>query len=391
MPRTLISALATTLAFTKGLNSEPVSLTLHREPGPHAHRSLRSSYNASEGGLTFTGMAYYIDYQVGDQNLTGILDTGSSDIWAFSNAAGKSDETFDPTQESKFSSYRWLNNNFNGAYVTGTVSGSWVTDTVSVNEVSVSDYNFAFSNVSNIESFPGYIGIFGISLKGAESAKPKYTPYVQRLKEQGTIASNSFTIFLSKSDASEATLVFGGLDSAKYSGPLYKVPFSLGQLESTPYYAVDTASDDGTKFQSVWDTGSTQVLIPKSQADKLAKIYEFEWDESFQCYVSDTDDVSGKPPVNFTFSGFTAQIPPEDMILEAEAGKYIFSINNGLETPLSNGSVEYLYVLGDPLLRQLSLTFDIDNREYGMAPVKFTNDSKVIPIDKCIPDVVLPS
>lgn len=384
---TVISAW--TLPVTKRSNSGAVEVSLQKGKTSKRHDSTFRKLQASipDSTLNFTGIEYFMDYKIGDQWMKGILDTGSSDTWVFSTAAGANEFTFDPQKASNSSSYKWFSNGFSAAYGDGsnTVSGSWASDTVTVGGASVENYPFAFSNVSSTTYFPDNIAIFGISVEEAVTRTPKYKPFTQRLYEQGTIDSYSYTIYTTNEGETGATLILGGIDTAKLDSPLCRLPRSFDGSDlhglSSDYLAVDTSTDNGDTFQAIWDTGTSLLLLPESVADDIAGTYGFEWDFESQAYISQNGDVTGKPPFNLTFSNFTVQIPPEDMIAEEEDGIYLFAVGRG-ESEL----FENIYILGDPILRQLSFTFDVENNEYAIAKVKHTSDSNVVPINSSIPD-----
>lgn len=394
----LIFSLAAVAAWlSPSKRSDNGVLEIHARKGKAATRRdstfAKLQVSLPEATLNFTGIEYFIDYDIGGQSMVGIMDTGSSDTWVFSSAAGANNYTFDPIQAANSSHYKWLDNTFQAAYGDGsnTISGSWASDTVTVAGASVDNYDFAFANNSSPDYFPDNIAIFGLSVEDAETRTPMYKPFTQRLKEQGTIDSYTYTIFTTNEDSTEATLLLGGIDSAKYEGPLIKLPRSflgsqLGLLASE-YLAVETEADDGSQFQAIWDTGTSQVLVPQTIADNMADIYGFTWDGDLEAYVSHTNDVTGKPPFNLTFSGYTVQIPPEDMILDYEEGYYLFSLGRGL----SELGIFNIYILGDALLRQISLTVDLDNNEYAIAKVKHTDESNIQPVKSSIPGAVSPS
>lgn len=343
-----------------------------------------------EADLNFTGIEYLIDYEIGDQKMTGIMDTGSSDTWVFSTAAGKNQYTFDPSAAAEASGYTWLDNSFSAAYGDGsnTISGSWAKDTVTVGGASVEDYQFAFANNSSPDYFPDNIAIFGLSVEQAETRTPNYTPFTERLKEQGTIDSYAYTIFTGDKDSSEGTLLLGGIDSAKINGSLYTLPRSTGgQLGSlaSDYLTVDTTYGDQT-FQAIWDTGTSQTLLPQSIADDIASTYGFSYSENEGGYIAQgTPDVSGKPPVKLSFSGFEIEIPTEDMILESTDGISLLTIGRGI-----NELFYELYILGDAVLKQISFTFDPDNDEYAVGLVKHTDESNIEAISGSIPGAQSP-
>lgn len=344
----------------------------------HPGRSLRKR-NDPETSLDFTGERYFVDYEIAGQKISAILDTGSSDTWAFATGSSGSN-LFDP--DSATSGYKWLNNDFTDSYGDGsnTVTGSWADATVTLAGASVDNYPIAYLNQSD-NLFPDNRGIFGISVKSAESAPTKYTPFVQRLQEQGTINANAFSLYMANEDATDAELILGGVDSAKYKGPLYTVPWSSGEfgiLES--YYGVDIEFQ-GHSFSAIWDTGTPQILLPQDLADSAASDYGFSWDSYNEVYASQTKpDLTGRTGLNFTISGVEVNVPAEDLILEEDQGTYIFAVGRSISEFIFE-----LNILGDPILRQLYLVFDIDNKQYAFAPVKYTSDSDLKAITTSIP------
>lgn len=343
------------------------------------HESAHRRRDEPETSLQFTGERYFVDYEIAGQTISAILDTGSSDTWAFATGASGSN-LFDPS--SAKSGYKWVNNDFEDAYGDGsnTVHGSWGEATITLGGASVDNYPFAYLNQSDI-LFPDNRGIFGISVWEAEAADPPYTPFVQRLKEQGTISSNAFSLYLSNEDATEAELILGGIDSAKYDGQLYTVPWSSGELDIlSAYYGVDFEVE-GQKLSGVFDTGTPQILLPQNIADSLAEEYGFYWNDYDQAYETTIKpDFSGKKGIDFNFSGVNITVPTEDLILEESEGIYLFSVARSIDEIFFS-----LNILGDPILRQLYLVFDLDNKQYALAPVKYTDDSNVQAITTSIP------
>lgn len=361
-----------------------VPLSRQNSTGPRAWRDNHFRYlhglskrSDPETSLQFTGVRYFIDYEIGGQKITGILDTGSSDTFPLAKSAGGSN-TYDPSSSS---TYQYISNNFTESYGDGSenVSGAWAKDTVSVGGASVEGYQIAFLNQST-SLFSDNKAIFGISVENAEAAVPKYPPYVQRLKEQGTISANAFSLFLTNEDATEASLLLGGVDLAKCDGQLYTVPWSTDGFMGGSYYAVD-AEFNGQEIQGIWDTGTPQLALPQNIADSIASKYGYSYDSSSGYYTKfGLTNMDNQEGITFSFSGVNITIPAKDLLFE-DLGVYSYlALARSIE-----GDGLTLNIFGDPILRQMNLVFDLDNKQYGISQVKYTTDSNVQAITDSIP------
>lgn len=325
------------------------------------------------------GLRYYLDYEIGGQKLTGILDTGSSDTWVFSKSAGDNN-----TYEAGVSPhYEWLNDDFREAYGDGSnrVAGTWAKDTVTIGAASVPEYEFAFLNESSKE-FMYNIAIVGISVENAESATPKYPPFVSQLKDQGTISANAFSLYLTNEDQTEAKLLLGGVDTAKADGPFSIVPWYTDGPVGSGYYAVDTKVY-GQPFQAIWDTGTPELVLPQDLADIIALKYGYVYEPIQQLYVkpgpANMDDKEG---LTFYFDGFNVTVPAKDLVYEDLGYMSFLALSRSIF-----GGTFFLNILGDPIMRNLNIVFDLDNKQYAVAPVKFTSESNVQAITNSIPGV----
>lgn len=344
-----------------------------------AATSLSTSYPQNASLEFWEGLRYYLEYEIGGQKLTGILDTGSSDTWVFSKSAGDNN-TYEPGVSKN---YEWINNDFSEAYGDGSnqVSGSWAKDTVTIGGASVSEYEFAFLNHSSKE-FMYNIAIMGISVKNAESAKPKYPPFVAHLKNQGTINANAFSLYLTNEGETDASLLLGGVDTAKADGPFSLVPWYTSGVIGSDYYGVETKVY-GQKFQAIWDTGTPELVLPQDLADIIALKYGYVYVPTEQLYVkpgpANMDDKEG---LTFYFDGFNVTVPAKDLVYE-DLGYMSF-----LALSLSIfGGTFFLNILGDPIMRNLNIVFDLDNKQYALAPVKYTSESNIQAITSSIPGV----
>lgn len=231
---------------------------------------------------------YSVELGVGssDQNVTVLVDTGSSDLWIMGSnnpycKAGtvsnnkrrvgirhpeKRAEDFDPfswltfsssegstatgTQTivpsasatltcsqygtfatSSSSSFQSNDTEFYIQYGDGTFAlGTWGTDTIKVDGLEISNVSFAVANETDSS-----VGVLGIGLPGLETTNSgslvtsardayEYENFPLVLKRDGIINRNAYSLFLNSSDAQTGSVLFGAVDHSKYTGTLYTIP-----------------------------------------------------------------------------------------------------------------------------------------------------------------------
>lgn len=101
--------------------------------------------------------------------------------------------------------------------------------------VSVNDIQFGIGFEGTSDE-----GILGIGFEGRQAGvgrgEQPYPGLVTRMVEQDLINSRAYSIWLNDLDAEEGEILFGGIDTAKFEGPLATIPLSKRA-------GVDTATD----------------------------------------------------------------------------------------------------------------------------------------------------
>ncbi|KAG5355177.1 Acid protease [Yarrowia sp. B02] len=153
------------------------------------------------------------------QQFTVDLDTGSSDLWV---AADGSKGAYNPKKSSTYQDYK---PGFGISYGDGShASGDWVKDTVTFGGASVPQFVFAAASSVNSE-----LQIFGIGYTGNEASNYQseqngqtfqYDNFPIRLAKDGVIDTPAYSLFLDSLDSSTGSVLFGGVDTSKFSGDL---------------------------------------------------------------------------------------------------------------------------------------------------------------------------
>jgi hypothetical protein len=123
------------------------------------------------------------------------------------------------------STYEYIGSYFNISYVDGSgASGDYVTDTFSIGETTLESLQFGIGYTSS--SAEGILGI-GYQINEVQvgrAGKAAYNNLPAQMVADGLIQSNAYSLWLNDLDASTGSILFGGVDTAQYTGSLQTLP-----------------------------------------------------------------------------------------------------------------------------------------------------------------------
>lgn len=278
-------------------------------------------------------ITYYTNVTIGSppQSVGLIIDTGSSDTWVPStNAKASCDvsvlgcpyNTFDETRSS---TYRNLGSPFSTTYGgTQNVSGTYMTDNLVINDVSIEHFNMAL--VTNVLLPPAKdlpfgeatLGIMGLgfdalqanyshcpsrsftqvtqncTLGFSECYRLRVAPclrpsFLDRLVQQKAINSRAFSLYLDDLgkfqglqsrhimtdenliEAKEGTILFGGIDVAKFTPPLLTIPIiGTGLLYEIELTSLSVGGRDyiSQPLRALLDSGAEAMVTFECRTSK---------------------------------------------------------------------------------------------------------------------------
>lgn len=256
----------------------------------------------------------------------------------------------------------------------------------------------------------GLFGIMGLgsrlqdSLIGNPSSPEFQNPNASfpviydRLYQAGYIDKRLFSIWLNDEAATQGSILFGGIDHAKYHSTLQYVPLLLSGPGAAGFtsWSVNLTSvaivNSQTKtpllaganstISTVIDSGSPNMYLPIPLANAVAADMNATTVQGFP-YVDCALHNSSKA-LEFGFdadgshTGPRIRVPYGEIIypfgdpanignVTAEDGTelcYLGLIGNG-------GPPRPIFLLGDTFIRSAYLVFDVDNLQVGMAPVRY--------------------
>lgn len=260
------------------------------------------------------------------------------------------------------------------------VTGNWFYDSVNVGG-------------SVVKSQLGVLGTSGTGLtEGVLGVgfPASYPTINHNLYAQGVIQSNSYSLWLDELSAAGGTILFGGLNKARFVAPLRKIPVigTTNSDGSTSYNSatvhltsVSTVGSGGTATSqtasgyvedALLDTGTTLTIL---QADLATKIINALGGQYYPIGSTSGNAIipcsaaSGSQSVKYHFSGSngpTITVPISELVLR-DLGSL-----NGVEQCQfgiygAAASDNYPTIMGDTFLRSAYVVYHLDKHTIGMA------------------------
>ncbi|KAF2640856.1 acid protease [Massarina eburnea CBS 473.64] len=384
----LAALLVTSSAFelVKRENPRVVALDIQRRnvPNPIAHDQLRRRAKTVQQTLDNLETLYFANASLGtpEQTLRLHIDTGSSDLWTNAKNSRLCSSRGSPCVDSgtysanDSSTYKFVNSAFNISYVDGSgASGDYATDTFKFGGQTTDDLQFGIGYTSS--SPEGILGI-GYTVNEVAVNRAGLDPYPnlpQKLADDGTINTNAYSLWLNDLDASTGSILFGGVDTAKFNGTLGKLPIIQESGQYAEFIIALTGmgqdGNTGSIFQNqsvavLLDSGSSLMYLPDNVATSLYKAYDAQYDSSQGAAFVDCDLANKNGSLEFTFSGPTISVPMDELVIVAgyQRGQAVCIL--GIAPAGDSVSV-----LGDTFLRSAYVVYDLANNEIALAQTNF--------------------
>ena len=380
-----VSAAVSKVALHKRSDEDMIAAHLKRErdallafyesgiqPGV-TQRHLRTTVANSENEVIsdYANAQYFGVISMGSppQSFTVIFDTGSSNLWVpkvgcshcgnpFFGKKHKYDHT---TSES----YEEDGKTFEIMYGSGSVSGYWSKDEVTIAEdIAINGQRFAeISDAGGLGiayAFGKFDGILGL---GFSSISIDNTPTVfENAIQQNKVDQPVFAFYLGDNGPGELT--FGGYDPDKFEGDLEFV-----KLEAATYWeiAMDGVSAGAFKKEgkitAIVDSGTSLLVGPKADVSQLANALGATANIMGE-YTIDCKLVNDLPDIVFTIAGKDYTIPGPSAVIQAQ-GTCLFAVM-GMDFPAGGPQ----WILGDVFMRKYYTVFNYVDETVGFAPAK---------------------
>jgi len=340
-----------------------------------------------------------------EQEMVVILDTGSSDLY-FDAASAPACQATGPysCRGGEFapgdsSTYKIVQPEpaFNTSFGDGsTASGPFSSDTVCVGDVCVE--NVQFGVATSVDSTTGYaISLMGLGYSENEATRHEYPNVPEVLKSAGVIESRLYSIFLNSFSETSGSILFGGIDTSKFTGALESVnilpSYITGNIDqfvttvtalranvdgqsnvifSGGAPGVNAYTQNSGSLPVLLDTGSAAWSVPQEYYPYIASAFPF-LDNQGYCPCG---DVKATDTITLTFEDtIDIEVPATEFILPLYNATtnlpYIYDRRGDEACALMIVPGEptgfHFQTLGDAVLRSMYVVFDLDNGQMGLA------------------------
>lgn len=402
LPASCLAAISAALELVYSDSPSVIAAPIQRRsnlPHPAVRDRLRKRDGTVQQTLDNEETLYYANVTIGTppQQFRLHIDTGSSDLWV--NAAQSqlcSDPETGPycTQSGTYNanaslSYKFVNSAFNITYVDGSGAvGDYVSDTLAISNLTITNFQFGVGYESS--SPQGIMGIgYGINEVQVNNAHLQaYNNLPAAMSNTGVIGAEAYSLWLNDLDANTGSILFGGVDTAKYHAPLQSVPILSESGVFAEFLIALTAigqnGNSGSIAQNegipvLLDSGSSLSYLPDDITNSILHAYNAQYDESQGAAYVDCNLAKKSGSIDFTFSGATVSVPMNELVILNSVS------SSGQKTCLfgiskSGGTVP---VLGDTFLRSAYVVYDMSNNEISLAQTDFNaTDSNVMMISR---------
>lgn len=266
-------------------------------------------------------------------------------------------------------------------YGSGAVDIAYYIDSIGVPGSSANLTSVQFGRATASEDLNE--GILGIGF--GKGTNLNYSNFIDALQEQGVTNTKAFSVALGTSSTAGGNVIFGGVDTKKFSGSLASLDIEAPASGDIQRYAVSLSGisysngstsktfSSSTTNSVILDTGSSLCELPTSIVSSMVNELGAEEDIESGLYIVDCGLMTDSNIISFDFSGVTVDVPLSQFILE-DGGLCILGVM-ALESGTGiNG------LLGDTFLRNAYVVFDQTNMKIGMAQyVDCGTNEQVIP------------
>lgn len=317
------------------------------------------------------------------QPVTLMIDTGSSDIVVnvytsefCQTATCYLNGLFDPTISTTRAQ---VNRKFSIAYEdSSSARGDFITDVIRIGQLPVDDVQIGLALESNRDS--GVLGI-GYALNEAniiqdgKQMQDTYPTLFERLFSSRLIKIMASSIWWD--NPSSGSLLFGGVDTAKFSGNLITVPIVKQngryqhlkvKLSDIKLPGVSRSHDSSERGPIVvfFDTGAVATYFPSWLTYEVWDVVGARSLDSDGFPFVNCDIMKSNLKFDLIFGSHRISIPLSTLIYQKGGDCKVLVMEN------PNTSMRDEGILGANILSALYVVFDITNHEISMARVKRT-------------------
>lgn len=351
------------------------------------------------------GIFYLANVTVGTppQSMQLQIDTASSDIWVLSESIAachgpadydlwNTDCSFGSFNRDASSTFKLLGEDrFGILYADGTgAEGDYAEDTFTVGGATVEGMQIGVATTANLS-----YGILGVGFEADQASNSPggmgiYPSLLGEMVTQGLIQSKAFSLWLDDFASDTGSILFGGIDSERFTGKLTSIPIEVAPDQEEPFaFAIPLTSvafsngKSHVNFTSkylpatvVLDSGSSLTFLPHPIAWSLANQTGAKLSHQLNLYIIDCNYPTDGVYVEYSFSYvLTIRVPMAELILPLTQYSGGMAKNTDgsdiCALGIASSPKDTVCLFGDTFLRSAYVVYDLDNARVAMAQTNF--------------------
>ncbi|KAF4998729.1 hypothetical protein FGRMN_3055 [Fusarium graminum] len=384
---TLILASGTLLSCVDALNLQKrhnpaiVSVDFAKQPKSHASPFVKRDEDAVVEVNTSHPpgrLLYWANFTIGTppQKQTAMLDTGSTDLVLVTDKlepckkeGGCTGPLFSPDKSKTF---RELNEQVSGTYGDGTAfQGYFANDTISFGDTVLEPFKFIAT--TEYTSQLTLKSVFGVGLAIGTNAKTPYPNLPYAFAEVGAINTPAFSLWMDGDDAGQ--FLFGGVNKAKYAGPLVTFPIPVDNQNNKADRTLvvmegfgTTSKGKSTKFDFeprpvLLDSGTYLSVLTADMLLHVVEHLDVSLDEHHGA-VAPCEGGKSNETLDFTFGELTFNVPFARFLLEMTPE---IGVDGVSYCKVNYNEHATNIILGDDFLQSVYVVYDYYSMEISLA------------------------
>ncbi|KAG9828276.1 candidapepsin-4 precursor, partial [Aureobasidium melanogenum] len=212
------------------------------------------------------------------------------------------------------------------------------------------------------------------------------------MMQSGLINTNAYSLWLNDLDASTGSVLFGGVNTEKYTGSLQTLPILTEEgiyaefiiaLTGVGYNGQENSIASNLNTAALLDSGSSLMYLPNNVAEEIYRMTGAKYSQEYGAAFIDCNMRYNDTTIDFTFSSPTIRVSMSELVLVmGYQGRTPLCI---LGIAPADGTTP---VLGDTFLRSAYVVYDITNNEISLAQTNFNSTgSNIVEItNTSVPD-----
>lgn len=387
----------------------------HQGSNPLRRRDDSSTVNQVVKNEQTQG-GYFATVKIGSnkQELSLQLDTGSSDVWVpyYQAEACQAHGGRQPSKGCVLGSFNPRESETFEDLGKGTFKIKYVDESGAEGDYFADDFTIGGNTVKNLTMGLGIdtdiaFGLFGVGYAFNEASNNQDQQFIYpnlpvALQDEGIIKTIAYSLWLNDLDASQGSILFGGIDTGKYHGDLARLDIVRDESNFThfqvPLYGIEAVSPSGSDqlgstelpVLAVLDSGTTLSYIPTEMAEQAWEEVGARWEPEFGFAALPCSRANSPGHFAFRFAsadGPSINVTMDELVLDLSSGEPPVYNNGpnrgktacafGLQNQTQHDNDPYL--LGDTFLRSAYVVYDLVNNKIAIAPTKFnSSDSNVV-------------